>query len=635
MPSGSVRAPGPGFAGQILRVDLSAGSVRVEPFEESETRRLLGGAGLGAKVLYDEVPPHATWDHPDNRLVMATGPLAGTVIWGTGVLTVVTRGALTGGATSTQANGFFGTNLKSCGFDAVVIQGRSARWTYLAIEDGTAELRDAEHLLGKDTWETQRTLQSETGLQGHRLSVYSIGPAGENLVRFAAIQGDFGHVASKNGCGAVMGGKRLKAVAIARGRHGVKIADPDGVRSVADVIAHDLKTDPSTRSLYELGTLPAVANNAGIGALPIRNYTTNVVPLGVDFEQWEGHALRDGSAYRGHQCSACGMRHCQMHVIPEGEHKGALVDEPEYEGWASCGWTIGVYDPFAAAWLNGLCDRAAVDANEFGWVIGWVMECFEKGYLTSEQLGGLEPRWGNVSAAEALLGMICRREGIGDLLADGVKRASERIGGPAAECAVYTMKGSSPRGHDHRAIWHEMLDTCTASTGTIEAGRPVRPRELGLPGRVAPHDAEAVPETLARLLGRRHFEDSLGACAFTTRTTLENVANALSAVTGWNYTKEEAMRFGRRVAATLRAFDLRCGIGPEREYPSARYGSTPADGPAAGHSSAEKWGEMLNVWYRTVRYDRLTGRPLPDLLDELDLPQIREDLWGHEDVKGR
>jgi aldehyde:ferredoxin oxidoreductase len=367
-----------------------------------------------------------------------------------------------------------------------------------------------------------------------------------------------------------------------------------------------------------------------MGGLPIRNYTTNLAPPGVDLAPWEPHALREGFDHRGHQCNACGMHHCHMQVVRSGKRRGQILDEPEYEGWVGSGWAFGATDPEAVSWMNTQCDRAAVDVNEFGWLVGWVMECFEKGWLGREQLGGLEPRWGDVEAANALLQLICRREGIGDLLAEGVKRASERVGGPAADAAIYTMKGATPRGHDHRTMWEEMLDTCTSSTATIESAWAVRPQELGLPAMIPMQDPDAVPKRVAGLLGRRHFEDSLGACVFTTGTTLENLATALNAVTGWTYSRDEAMRFGRRTAALLRAFNLRCGIGPELEYPSARYGSTPHDGPSAGISTRPHWEHMLDVWYEQVGYDRKTGKPLPELLDRLGLPRVKADLWGGE-----
>jgi aldehyde:ferredoxin oxidoreductase len=535
---------------------------------------------------------------------------------------------MTGGATSTQANGFFGACLKYCGYDAIVVQGAAPRWVYLFVQDDLAELRDAAHLLGRDTWDTQDALQVELGLSGHQASVYSVGPAGERLVRFAAIQGDYGHVASKNGCGAVMGRKRLKAVVIVRGSRALAAADPRGVFQAADEIAHELRTNPTARSLYEYGTLPGVRNLYGQGALPIRNYTTSVAPPGTDMRVWEAPSLREGFDHRGHQCNACGMHHCHMQIVPRGPHRGEIVDEPEYEGWAGAGWAIGSTDPVAISWLNTRVDRACVDVNEFGWLVGWVMEGQEQGWLRPEQLGGLTLGWGDTEAAGRLLDLISRREGIGDLLAEGVKRAAESLGGAAAAAAIYTGKGASPRGHDHRARWDEMLDTCTGSTGTLETGPVVYPADFGLPSRINPFDPDAVARHVGTVLGRRHFEDSLGACIFTTRTPMDTLCRALSAATGWRYSKEEAVRQGRRTAALFRAFNARCGIGPDLERPSARYGSVPVDGPAKGQDVSPHWERMLDRWYATVGYDRKTGRPLPQTLWELGLGDVVRSLWA-------
>ncbi len=625
------KMPG-GYAGKLLRVDLSNERIWTEPWTSEMYRTYLGGVGIGAKILWEEVPPEVHWDHPDNRLVMATGPIAGLPVWGTGGLTVVTRGAMTNGATNTQANGFFGANLKYSGYDAIVLQGRAPRWVYLYIHDDTVELRDASGLLGKDTWETQDALQEILNMSGHQLSVYTSGIAGENQVRFAAIHGDYGHVASKNGCGAVMGNKRLKAVAIVRGTKALRAADPRGLFMAAEEVSHELQHDPSTRSLYEYGTLPGVSGLSRLGALPIKNYTTSVVPEGVDMEKWTAPGLREGFDHRGHQCNACGMHHCHAQVLPSGPHKGELVDEPEYEGWSGAGWAIGCTDPVAVSWLNTQIDRACVDVNEFGWLIGWVMECQEKGYITREQLGGLEVKWGDAEAANQLLQMIIRREGFGDVLAEGVKRASEHVGGPAAECAIYTMKGDTPRGHDHRARWEEMLDTCTGSGGTLDSGPPVRHTEWGLPARHNPFDPEAVAKVVGVTRGRRQFEDSLGMCIFTTRTWVSTLCQVLSAATGWDYDKEEAMRFGRRTAALMRAFNVRCDITPDLERPSKRYGSIPTDGPAKGQDVGANWERLVGVWYDTVGYDPKTGKPLPATLRELGLEHLIPDLWGAEEA---
>ena len=628
-----MEAKGPGgYAGKLLRVDLTNERIWTEPWTDDLYRTYLGGVGIGAKILWEEVPPEVHWDHPENRLVLATGPMAGLPAWGSGGLTVVTRGAMTNGATNTQANGFFGANLKYSGYDAIVLQGRAPRWVYLYIHDDMVELRDASGLLGLDTWEVQDRLQQLLNMSGHQLSVYSSGVAGENQVRLAAIHGDYGHVASKNGCGAVLGNKRVKAVAIVRGSKALRVADPRGLFAAAEDITHDLQYDPSTRSLYEYGTLPGVSGLSRLGALPIKNYTTNVVPEGVDMEKWMAQGLREGFDHRGHQCNACGMHHCHAQVLPSGPHQGQLVDEPEYEGWSGAGWAIGCTDPVAVSWLNTQIDRACVDVNEFGWLIGWVMECQEKGYITKEQLGGLELKWGDAEAANRLLQMIIRREGLGNILAEGVKRASEIIGGPAAECAIYTMKGDTPRGHDHRARWEEMLDTCTGSGGTLDSGPAVRHTEWGLPARYSPFDPDAVAKVVGVTRGRRQFEDSLGMCIFTTRTWVSTLCTALSAATGWDYTKEEAMRFGRRTAALLRIFNLRCGITPELERPSKRYGSVPIDGPARGQNVLANWERMLDGWYAAVGYDRQTGKPLPETLQELGLDSLIPELWGEKET---
>lgn len=625
-------APG-AFAGKILRVDLGAGRCWAEPWGPDDMRALLGGIGLGATILYRETGKadgtNAGWDDPENRLVLATGPLAGLPVWGTGGLTVVTIGPGTEGPTSTQANGFFGTNLKYCGYDAIVFQGQSRDWVYLYIDDDVVELRDASGLRGLDTWQTQDALSTSLGRRGHQLSVYSIGPAGENLVRFAAIQGDYGHVASKNGVGAVMGKKRVKAVAIVKGTAALSAADPRGLMQAADDIAHDLRTDPSARSLYEYGTLPGVSNLSKLGVLPIKNYTTNDPGkvAGADMAEWDAPKLREHFEHRGHQCNACGMHHCHMSVIRSGPHQGRVVDEPEYEGWSGCGWTIGLVDRNEIAWLNTQCDRACVDVNEFGWVTGWVMECMEKGYITPEQLG-FTLTWGDAQGANRLLEMIAHRRGFGDLLAEGVKRAAEKLGGPAKDRAIYIEKGAVPRGHDHRGRWEEMIDTATSSTATMETGNPVHPTELGQPARINPFDGEQVARYVANLRGRRNFEDSLGICIFTTRTRLENVCRALSAATGWTYTVDEAMRFGRRTAAINRAVALRCGHTGALEYPSSRYGSTPVDGPAKGQAIREQWEKMLDVWYAEVGYDRATGKPRPETLRALGLDWLAADLWG-------
>lgn len=207
-----------GYAGRFLRVGLSNGTITEERWDATSLRKWVGGTGVGVKTLHNEVPPSVQWSDPDNRLIMATGPLGGTSVMGTGTVSFVTKGAMTGGATTTQANGFMGAYMKFAGFDAVIVQGQSPKWVYLYLHDGLAELRDAAQLVGTDTYELQDRINEELGKREHRLSVFGIGPAGEHLVRFACIAGDRGHVAGHNGSGAVMGSKRLKAIVAERGK---------------------------------------------------------------------------------------------------------------------------------------------------------------------------------------------------------------------------------------------------------------------------------------------------------------------------------------------------------------------------------------------------------------------------------
>ncbi|MFH1140339.1 MAG: aldehyde ferredoxin oxidoreductase N-terminal domain-containing protein, partial [Chloroflexota bacterium] len=223
----------PGFTGKLLRVDLTNEEVSEESVDEATQRAYPGGTSIGAKVLYEEVPSGVEWSDPENRLVLATGPLGGTTIGGSGTFSVATKGALTNGATSSQANGFFGAYLKFCGYDGIIIQGAAKRWLYLHVRDGGAELRDASHLAGKDTWETDDIIKRELGYKEKAMSVFCIGPAGENLVKFAAICGDKGHIAGHNGTGAVMGSKRLKAIAVERGKRRLAVSDRKGLVAVS------------------------------------------------------------------------------------------------------------------------------------------------------------------------------------------------------------------------------------------------------------------------------------------------------------------------------------------------------------------------------------------------------------------
>lgn len=600
---------------RILRVDLADRRIKIEHIDDEISRKYIGGLGMGARLLYDEVSPTATWNSSENKLILSAGPLDGTLVAGTGSYCVVTKGALTSGATSSQANGYFGAFLRLSGFDTVVIEGASTEWVYLYIHDGTAELRGASRLSGKDTWETESSIKAELGGDIKDSSVYSIGPAGENLSRFSSIVGDKGHVAAHNGVGAVMGSKKLKAFAAARGNEPLDIKDGDRLLILNRKMLERAKAETKE---WEEGTSFLLGLNVNNGVLPVKNLTTNVFP---DYERLTGKYYRTHFRLKPHPCWRCPLKHCHIITVTEGPYEGYVADEPEYESFAGWGPLIGQSDPGAAIMLSDVTDRLGFDNNEASWLMAFVMECYERGIITKSDTDGLEMNWGNVEAARAMLHNIAVRRGIGNILADGVMRAGQAIGGEAPNIGVYVKKGQAPRGHDHRARWLEMLDTATSDCGTIAVG----PQKVE--GQFSP---TAIVDTLT---GKRirTFVDSLVICAFPSATMLgskiDYLVEMLSAISGWDYTEEEAMTTGKRIDNLLRASNIRHGIVPELEFPSPRYGSAQTDGPVKAESIMPHWGSMIEDFYHRMGWDKATGKPLPETLRSVGLDDVAADLW--------
>jgi aldehyde:ferredoxin oxidoreductase len=609
-----------GYMGKILRVDLTSGAVWDEPVDPGLARDYLGGTGFGVEYLYREVPPAVEWDHPANRIIMASGPVGGTPLAGAGTFSLVTKGPMTNLGVSTQANGFWGAYIKSVGYDAVIIHGRSPRWVYLHIGESRAELRDASPLLGKDTWDLEEAVRQDLGGSG-RLSAYGIGPAGENLVRFAVVAGDHGHLCSKNGCGCVMGAKRLKAVAVTQGRQVVPVHNKALLVEKGRALLQEAKTTKGGQ-LVRWGSGGVFSIHAKAGSLPVRNYTTNVFP---EHESMNAEYIRSHFEHRAKPCWACGV-HTKYMRVTEGPYTGTEGEEPEYEGMSAWGPQTGNTDPGAMVMMANVVDRLGLDTNEASWVVGWVMECYERGLLTRQDLDGLDMRWGNVEAARTLLTKISRREGVGNLLAEGVKRASEQVGGEAAKLGVYVLKGSTPRGHDHRAIWSELLDTCVSATGTIQAGaRLTNPALFGQPPVTNPFSPWEVAGVNAKMEGWFVFLDSLPICRFISINP-ELTLECVSAITGRDLSVADAQRLGRRIINQLRVFNFRHGLDPALEAPSARYGSTPSDGPAQGKAFAAHFAWMKSHYFELMGWDPATGKPLPHTLKSLGLEKLIPDV---------
>ena len=547
------------------------------------------------------------------------GPLSGTRIGGTRhIFQSSAKGRPPTWRGSSQANGFFAAYLKFAGFDGIIVQGKAKRLSYIYIHDNKAELRSAEHLAGKDTWETEDALKE--GLE-RKSSVYAIGPGGENMVRFACVAGDKGHVAAHNGLGAVMGSKLLKAIVAESSDQRPVVADANRLAELSKSIA--ALTEKMMPTLHQNGTVEGYNILHRFGQLPVRNYTTSIFP---EAERFLPEKLRTEFKTTPTTCWGCKFAHCRMTEITTGPYKGFVGEEPEYEGLAAMSSVIGQTDPAATIVLSNMTDRLGIDVNESGYMIGWIMECYEKGYLKKDDLDGLEMEWGNVEATMAMLKKIANREGCGDMFAEGVKRAAEKVGGQATECAIYTMKGGTPRGHDHRGRWAELMDTCCTNTSTIEAGPGVPIiKELGHTPPTDPFDYMEVSTKNAMVNGRRLVEDSMAVCVLANQDFGMEV-EAVNAATGFDYSIEEALKVGKRAVNTLRMFNFRHGLTADIERPSKRYGSVPVDGPHAGKDIMANWDAMRSNYYSCMGWDPKSGKPLPETLESLGLSHMLTEL---------
>lgn len=607
-----------GYTTRILRVDLTRKEMSEEEFSQEDRKKWIGGTGLGAKILWEEVPQGVSWNDPHNLLIFGTGPLTGTGFNGAGGFSLVGMGPMTNLAGCSQANGYFGAYLKLSGFDGVIIEGESSEWVYLLIEYGKAVIRDASHLVGRDTFETEQIIRKELRAKSKGISIFSIGPAGENRVRFASLVGDGGHVASKNGLGAVMGSKHLKAIVARRQKRGFPLLNSPTLKKINKRVIETSKRDFGG-NIYKWGTGGTLSGNYKAGILPVRNYTTNIFP---EYERLDGKYIRTHFKVENSPCYACRTAHCKVVTVTEGAYKGLRAAEPEYEILAAFGPMIGQSEPGAVVCLADLSDRMGLDGNELGWIMGFAMEAFEKGVLRKNDFDGLDMTWGNVSSVEQLIKKIAIREGIGDLLAEGVMRASHKIGGCAPRMAIYTLNGSTPRGHDHRGRWAEMLDTCLSNTSTIEATwGGAMPERFGLPPVEDIFSPDEVSKLNAKVNGWRQLDDSLVICRLAANHP-RLILECLNAVTGWEVGLEEAMTIGKRIVNLLRLFNLRHGHKIELEAPSSRYGSTPTDGPWKGVSIGPHWENMRENYYNHMGWDIRTGKPLPETLKKLGLSDI-------------
>ncbi len=610
-----------GYMGKILRVDLTDKKMREEKLDESLAKKYIGQLGIGARIMYDEVPPEIDAYHPKNRLIFMTGPFTGTSVQSPSNFEVISMNPITGyNIAVSNSHGFWGPRLKFAGFDGVVIQGAAEKPVYLWVHEGEYEIRDASRIWGKaDTFETEDLIKKELGQEN--ASVAAIGPAGERLVASACVENEHGHIAGKGNIGIVMGSKYLKAIAV-YGKEKVPIANPDQFRELAKKWREESFQTMLGSLVNSLGTAGYLSAVHELGDLPTKNFLTGVFP---EHEKLSGQYIREKFKLKPNPCYGCSLKHVHMMEITEGPYTGFVGEEPEYEDFSNLGSNIGITDPGAVIWLTDYVDRLGLDGNWAGAIVGWAMEAYEREILTKEDLRGLELNWGDEKAAAELLRRIAYREGIGDILALGLKKGPEKIGGKeATEFAVH-FKGETQHAHDARAVWNMFLGLCVAGAGPRwEMGMEADTFDMG-EGRF---NTEGTAERVRKSQILKLFQDCLGTCWFGF-ATMDTMVKAYTALTDWPLSVDEAYVIGERIVNVQRAFNVRHGFKPEFDLDvSPRLLEPPPDGGAKGVTIAPYLEDMVKEYNQLMDWDWETGKPSKSKLKELGLEDISKDLWG-------
>ncbi|MGC9521245.1 MAG: aldehyde ferredoxin oxidoreductase family protein [Anaerolineae bacterium] len=620
---------GRSFHDKILRVNLTEGTVAVESRGAVYFRRYMGGWNIIADVLLKEVPAGADPLGPANKLVFAPGVLTGLPVSGAARNAVGAKSPLTGAFGAGEVGGHWGSYLKRAGFDAVIVEGVSETPVYLHIKDGEAELRDASHLWGSTTKETETALREELG--SNRVHVTVIGPAGENLVRYACVMNGTKDAAGRTGLGAVMGSKKLKAVAVEGGAN-LEAADQDTLMDLARRMAQAVNDGERAQSLHQYGTGVGLDGGLASGNLPVRNFRDGEFE-GVANLSAENFMEKIGVGMEG--CFGCAVR-CKKKV--QADEPYALDPDyggPEYESFAALGSTCGVDDIIAVAKATELCNAYSLDTISTGVTIAFAMECFENELLSIEETGGIELRFGNADALVPMVELIARRQGIGDLLAEGTRRAAAKIGHGAEQFAVeakgqeYPMHeprlkrglaigyAISPTGADHCHALHDTSLVNPDEDGFTQNGGL---RALGLlePIPLESLGPQKVRATMLQTLMQVR-NNCLPMCLFVPWEA-EELVQLVRAATGWDVTAYELLQVGARAFTLARLFNVREGFGPEDDHLAPRSHEPKRSGALSdGGIDPKALNEAIHTYYAMMGWDKETGVPTAETLHALDV----------------
>jgi aldehyde:ferredoxin oxidoreductase len=631
-----------GYMGRILRVNLSTGKIAAEPLQDEVARKFIGGRGLSAKILFDELKPGIDPLGPDNKLVIAAGPMGAIPFSGNSRFSVCAKSPLGMGWGESYSGGFMAPKIKQSGFDTFIIEGVSKTPVWLYVNEGKAELRDASRYWGKSTAETENGIKKELGDTDKRqTSVASVGPAGEKKVRFAAIMNDLREAAGRSGMGAVMGSKKLKAWAC-KGSLKVPVHDEKKLKDYMRQCVSEVKKGPYIQPLHDYGTAGDTDDLTASGRLPTKNFTRGTFE-GAD--KITGETIVSSGLLVGRDtCWACSTN-CKRVVDSKTPY---LLDKElggqEYETTAAFGSNCLNNDMYAIAKANQLCNLYGIDTISTGVVVGFAMEAYERGVLTKEQTGGLEIKWGSPDAIIKLVELIGNREGIGDLLGEGVWRAAQKLGKGAEDFAMH-VKGREVPMHEHRGKRNIGLMYAVADRGAChmewehddywEQETYLRP-ELGLV-------ASELPNRTLLDYGRSKVKiakvqadlwsmcDSLVVCVFDIypgggieHSTLLGILNA---ATGWDMTMKEYMEAGERAIDMTRAFNAREGLTRTDDTLPKRLMEPLHDGAFAGKPfGPDILDSMLDNYYELRGWDKKTGLPTRAKLEAIGLGAVADQL---------
>ena len=617
-----------GYAGRILHVDLTTGKTHTEKLNTDYAKKYIGGIGLGMRLWLDNSKPNLDPLTPENPLVLALGPISGTMFpTGGNGHAFVSKSPETFAIGEAVAHGTFGAELKRAGYDAIILTGKAEKPTYLWIDDDSTQLLDASHLMGKSPAQTEETIKTELG--DYYIRVAAIGSSGEKLSRIASIINEKTRAAGRTGLGAVMGSKNLKAIAV-RGTHDIIPAKPDQFMDMVQDF-HERMKGPATKKYRTLGTTENVLVHNALYCMPTRNYNN------AHFEEADkvsGEVLNEKYVAKIIGCNSCAMRCEHEVVIPEGPYKGTMT-RMEYETLWAMGPYCGISRLDTVIKAMELANYYGMDAISAGVIVGFTMDCYENGILTKKDLDGIEANFGNSEALIQLLEKMGKREGIGDILADGVRIAAKKIGKGADKLAQH-IKGLEVTGYDLRCLKTAALGFAVSFRGADHNRHGAY--AFDVKGKVDRLKAEKGRGQMVRDMENTYAViDSLIICKFSRGTYykgLVEMAKLYNLVTGIDMNAEELNQSGERINTIARLINIREGLGRKDDTLPWKVMNLPIpdEGPVKGAVVTQKELDLLLDDYYDSRGWTLEGIPTLVKLKELGMDDLSDIVEGKQEA---